>query len=264
MPQVSDIRASRRRRGRVNVFLDGEFWTGMSADCHADLGFVVGDQLTAESVAEAEAHIMEMEALGYCLRALSARARTAAQLADGLRRREFSEALIDVTLARCEELLLLDDEQYASSLIADRLERGYGMKRVEMALKDAGIDRELAEELMSSVREEDVSAATQRALRSKFSGPQSYHDVQRAKAFLMRRGFSMDDIPTAVAHIDVQADRQQSRREIDVQKLTKELVRKYPGVVRRDRSDVRKAWGWLARRGVPGGQVSEILDEVAD
>ncbi len=63
MPRITEIKRQKRQAERVSVFLDGEFWTGMSMDLMLELGLRSGADLTEERKREIETLVVEDKAL---------------------------------------------------------------------------------------------------------------------------------------------------------------------------------------------------------
>jgi regulatory protein len=100
-------------------------------------------------------------------------ATTRAKLATYLRRKvqergwnESSAADIDGIVGRCADLGYVDDRAFAETRAASLGRRGYGARRIGLALQVAGVDRELAQDVMpdeeAAVRAAEVYAKRKR------------------------------------------------------------------------------------------------------
>lgn len=83
------------------------------------------------------------------LRLLDAAARSSGMLRDKLAEREYDPEVIEQVLARLEELGLIDDEEYARSVIRSCLGRMMGARGTVMELTRKGIDRQLAQRMVN-------------------------------------------------------------------------------------------------------------------
>ena len=192
MREITAIKAQVRRSDRVSVYLDEEFWTGMSQIAVLDLGLAVGDTLDEADKTRLESEIGRAEALYFCIERLAEQARTRHQLAEKLRAREYGPEVIDACLAQCEELLLLDDEQYARDVASARRDAGHGPAKVRVYLqRKAGVSKELIDMVLAETYDPDSDfEVVQRVLAERFRSPELTRDEQRrALAFLLRRGF---------------------------------------------------------------------------
>ncbi|MEV6595350.1 regulatory protein RecX [Actinoplanes sp. NPDC051346] len=99
-----------------------------------------------------------------CLRQLSVRPRTRAELAKVLVRKEISEEVIAEVLDRYDEVGIIDDAAFARAWVSSR-HHGRGLARRALAneLRRRGVDADVATEALE-VLDEDEEAATARVL----------------------------------------------------------------------------------------------------
>jgi regulatory protein len=257
---ISDIQPQKRRKDRVSVFIDDEFWTGMTQSCMTQLGLQVGDSITDDQKQRYEDEIVDFDALGYCLRVLANYARTTHQLADSLRAREFNEHVVTRTIDRCKELLLVNDEEYAYARANARKESGYGSKRSMMSLKEVGIPDELAEKVVEDVYGEiDESQHAAKALGNKYKHGVPRSAYSKAMAFLIRRGFSSQAARHAIsAALVTEEASEKTRHALSVEDARRLIERKFPSGLA-DPKSRSKAWAMLARRNCPSDMIRALL-----
>ncbi|WP_306209499.1 regulatory protein RecX [Actinoplanes sp. RD1] len=99
-----------------------------------------------------------------CLRQLSVRPRTRAELAKALAKKEISDEVIAEVLDRYDEVGIIDDAAFARAWVSSR-HHGRGLARRALAneLRQRGVDAEVATEALESV-DDDAEAAAARAL----------------------------------------------------------------------------------------------------
>ncbi len=96
-----------------------------------------------------------------------------------------------------ERLHLLDDNEYARMTARHYAARGYGRKRVESELWRRGVPKELWDAAFDELPATDDGVY--KLLRSKLkSADPSREELKKAADFLFRRGFSWDEIQSAV------------------------------------------------------------------
>lgn len=106
----------------------------------------------------------ESVARSICLRLLTDRARTRAELADALSRREVPEPAAAAVLDRFTEVGLIDDTAFARSWVTSRHSgRGLAGRALRQELRRKGVDDEVAAEAVRAVNV-DTEAATARSL----------------------------------------------------------------------------------------------------
>lgn len=255
MPRITEIKRQKRQAERVSVFLDGEFWTGMSMDLMLELGLRSGADLTEERKREIETLVVEDKALGWALERLTERALSEAQLREKLAAREYGEEVIDLVCERCREIGLLDDRTLAEALIDSGRDRGHGRRRVERKLREIGISHELVRELAEEAFDPRLEADEAAEVLERRFGEERLdpREQQRATQFLMRRGFSPGAARAAVVRRAMSAEEQE--RRYGAERALEDLRRRY-----RSREVARdKAFGYLARRGYSPDAVRQAI-----
>jgi regulatory protein len=103
----------------------------------------------------------ESAARTVCLNLLTTRARTRAELAADLERREFDGDVVTTVLDRLVEVGLLDDVAFAEQWVDSRhRHRGLGRRALSQELRRKGIDSEVAGEAVAGL---DADAERERA-----------------------------------------------------------------------------------------------------
>ncbi len=143
------------------------------------------------------------EALREAGALLSARPYSKKELSGKLMVRGFSEETTDAVLDRLSEAGLLDDQAYAGLIVRHYADRGYGPLRVERELARRGIGRDEAKEAVRAFQPEEERII--RLLRQKLKGDFSRAARRRAVGALMRRGYRLDQIESALTHVTGQA-----------------------------------------------------------
>jgi regulatory protein len=108
------------------------------------------------------------QAQGICLRLLTTRPRSRAELADALRRRGIPEEVSESVLARLSDVGLVDDAAFAESVVhSGRRHRGLGTAALDRELRRRGVPNEVAEQAVARVRPEDEEQRARELLRRK-------------------------------------------------------------------------------------------------
>lgn len=191
MPAVTRVVV--RRRSRVRVFVDGEFWAELDDQVAADHGIFEGEELSGEELAEARLAGERPLAMGRALNILGYRARSEGEVRDRLSRAGYAATTVEAVVGRLFELGYLDDEEFARSAAREKA-RKYGPRRVYGDLRRSYVGEELARDAVEaqftgdSELEAAISAARQRYNRSEGSDTLA----RRVRGFLARRGYSME------------------------------------------------------------------------
>lgn len=119
----------------------------------------------------------------------------------------FEEADAEAAVDRLCELRLINDEGYAAMVARHYAAKGFGAARIRDELRKRLVPRELWDEALSDMPEQD--AAVDALLRSKLkSAAPDRDELRRASDALRRRGFSWDEIRGAVERFQAERNEQ--------------------------------------------------------
>lgn len=133
------------------------------------------------------------QAQGICLRLLTARPRSRAELADALRRRGVPEEVGEPVLDRLSEVGLIDDAAFAESAVhSAHRHRGLGRRALRTELRRRGVPSEIADHAVAAVRREDEEQRARELVRRKL-GTSTVRDpsalARKLGAMLARKGY---------------------------------------------------------------------------
>jgi len=136
----------------------------------------------------------ESVARTICLRLLTIRARTRAELADALTARAVPTEAADRVLARLAEVGLVDDRAFAERFVAVRhQDRGLARRELFRQLRDKGVDPAVTAEAVAGLDPEQEwqtgRRLTERRLRS-MSALEPAVQTRRLVGMLARKGYS--------------------------------------------------------------------------
>lgn len=158
-----------------------------------------GATSTSEEAGEATAPAPDPEeererAREYLLRALTASAKSRSRLARGLADRDVDPDIAAEVLDRFEEVGLIDDVQYAHTLVRTRFaERGLSRRALAAELRNKGIAEAVARDALDQVDDDAELMAARRLAASRAARMTSLPpDVRRRRlaGFLGRKGYS--------------------------------------------------------------------------
>ena len=152
----------------------------------------------SESMEEDSTDTWEMgpaaQAQGVCLRLLTARPRSRAELADALQKRGIPEAVGEPVLDRLSEVGLINDAALAESAVhSGHRYRGLGRRALRTELRRRGVRSEIADHAVAGVRPEDeeqrARELVQRKLRTS-AVRDSSAQARKLAGMLARKGYS--------------------------------------------------------------------------
>lgn len=182
------------KRGRVALYVEGEFLLSMHPDVFAVSGLSVGSEVDTESLETLSAEAELKKAKEKALNLLSYKEYTTKQLTDRLKRHTDEESA-EQAVARMEELGLLDDDDYAERFARDLSERKkFGILRIRQEMRQRGLTNEQIEYATSLLRS-DPEEKMREIIARKY--PLAYEDEKvRRRAFsaLMRMGYPAAEV----------------------------------------------------------------------
>ena len=190
MPQITDIRAQKTRRDRVNVFIDGRYAFALDQISMFDARLEIGQDVSDERLDELMEKAGLDSAMSVALRYLTSRPRSERELRDRLRRRQVGEAVIDRTVEKLRAKGLLDDFTFAQYWVDQRVTfRPRSRRMLEMELRQKGVDGEAIEGVTLDM--DDEAEAYRAAQRRARSLPADDFDAffKKLVDHLRRRGF---------------------------------------------------------------------------
>ncbi len=200
MAVITALQLHRRRRERVNVYLDGAHAFSLSLTLAASLQ--TGQQLDATGIAQLQDADERARAIDQAARFLGRRPRSVAEVRRQLQQKGFAEGAVTAALEHMTEQGYLDDHAFARFWVEDRLRfRPMGQRALRYGLRQKGVDAEVIETALASL---DSAEAARRAARNQLRRwRQLTHEELRHKlwAFLQRRGFEGDLCREVVAEI---------------------------------------------------------------
>jgi regulatory protein len=139
-------------------------------------------------------------ALDLAYRYLNRRERTVAEMRRHLEARGCRTDEVEATIEQLGEQGFLDDARYARLFAEDRRElEQWGSERIERALLQRGIDRELVGQALAS---EDAGSDLKRALTllgRRVQPPRDRRERDRALGILLRKGYEPELALDAIA-----------------------------------------------------------------
>ena len=198
MRKITAITAQERRKDRVNLFVDGEFFAGVSLETTLKLRLKVGDLVDTdklnEILMESERAEAVQKAADYALKTL----KTKRQVKDYLTRKGYSEETVWYAVDKLKEYGYIDDTEYSRRFIESTAKR-QGRRLTEYKLMAKGVKKEdiaLAYENAETNDFENARALCEKYLKNKET---TKENVLKAYKYLIGRGFSYEQADFAVA-----------------------------------------------------------------
>ena len=201
--KITALKAQKRNRSRVSVYLDGEYAFGLARIIAAWLQ--VGQVLTEEKIAELEAQDAGEVAYQQALRLLNFRDRSESEIIKGLKQRQTPEEIITEVIARLHRGGLLDDQRFAKTWVENRTEfRPRSSRALAYELREKGIEQEAIQQVLESFDEDEAAYLAAKKYVNRIKNLEWPEFRQKLLGYLARRGFHYETIRTAIARLQAE------------------------------------------------------------
>lgn len=197
MGVVTKLETQKRRKNRVNVFIDDEFAFSLSLDDAARLS---KGQLLTESQTEA---LIALSAVGLAvdqsLRLLTLRPRSVWEIEQHLARSGVTGPVIALAVERLIALGYLDDQAFASFWVRERMRsKPTSPKALRYELKQKGVESTVIDAVLEDLDSDDAAYQAAAGQIRKLRGKSKYAFKEKLLALLLRRGFSFTQARMAI------------------------------------------------------------------
>jgi len=191
MPEITALTAQRRKRNRVNVFLDGEYAFSLQDTLAATLH--PGQEVDERAIAELRRRDVVEDAYDRALNYLTYRPRSAWEIRRYLEKRGLGEDAQAVVLERLTRAGLVNDREFAQFWVENRAaHRPRGRRALRAELRQKGIATEVVEAAVSDVDEDAAALAVGEGRARRLLSLDRQGFRQRLYGYLQRRGFSYE------------------------------------------------------------------------
>ena len=191
---ISDIRQT--SPGRMTVGLDNGSEVKTTLGVVTDLRLFSGRELDEEELETLKTASVRALARERAIEMLSRRSMSRAEMVKKLIEKGEDEDTAEYCADWLVEHSLIDDESYAAAVARHYAAKGYGAGRVRAELGRRGISRELWENALSSMPENDDKI--DRFISARLTDPDDRDAVRKISQALFRRGYSWDEIRSAL------------------------------------------------------------------
>lgn len=201
--RIEELKPSSRVKGRFLVKLEEGTLLRVTEQEVLDFSLYTGKEITIE---EAEALEKSGNASALKTKAYNSIARrplSRHDLEKKILQWEGSPQEAEAICDRFEELNLLNDESYAKLLATHYHRKGYGQRKIQEQFYQHGIGRDLWEEALADLDQEEKEDAILKFLNQKLKGDKPEpKQLKKVTDALARRGFSWSEIREGVLRYD--------------------------------------------------------------
>ncbi|MCI9352549.1 MAG: regulatory protein RecX [Lawsonibacter sp.] len=195
---IEELKPSKRVEGRwLAVLEDGSILRVGEGEV-IDFALYAGKELSEEEAVRlqdaARRSGLKSKAIELLMRKPQSRKELGRKLTQWEASPEEAEAICD----RLEELGYLNEREYAGRIVRHYAQKGFGERKIRDELYRRGVPRELWDEVLDQIQEEDSASAIDAFLEKKLKGSHDPKDIKKASDALARRGFPWPEISDAL------------------------------------------------------------------
>lgn len=204
--KVTQLSSQKKDSSRVNLYVDGEFFCGLSLDAVAKFGIYQGREIEEKELAEILVDELKnrffQRAMSYISRAIKTEyqmrryLKTLSIKKKGTWYKEIEEDqledIIEEIITKLKEYDYLDDEEFAFQFITSRIRTKPRGKQVLVSeLMSKGVDKDLAKEKVDELVADEYDVL-RRVYEKKYKGEKITIRDNKKIDFLKRKGFNWD------------------------------------------------------------------------
>ena len=193
MGKITRIEQQKKKKNRVNIYIDGEFYSGLYKDTVIKFHLYENKEITPSEIDRIKEFEDFADAKEKAINYISYRERSKKEIEDYLKNKEIEEVIIQKVLSDLEKADLVNNQKFASTWVKDRNKNNpKGNFALKMELKEKGINDSEIEKILQSVDEK------KNALKVFEKAVRKYGKKKNAKEkisqYLQRRGFHIQTI----------------------------------------------------------------------
>lgn len=159
MKTITKISENKKNKNRVSIYADEEFLLACDKELIYKRGLKKGMQIDPEILLELAKEDTFIRARETALRVLERTMKTEEEVQKKLREKEYDEETIQRVLSLLREYKLLDDERYAELYLKEKL-RSRGQKKAKLELLQKGVDKEILNQALDSIKDSNIEEET--------------------------------------------------------------------------------------------------------
>ena len=198
---ITGITLQTKNTDRMNLFVDGEFYAGVSALSAYKFRLEIGMEVDKAFLDKVLLDSDKDKAFDYALTYISKYTPTEKILKNKLYEKGYGKVVVEYVVEKCKGYGYINDEEYARSYVALN-SNIKGKVRLKMELREKGVDDKYIQKALYKMPGSNACEE----LAKKHSRNQDLHDPKyRAKLirFLQYRGYEWEDISQALATLKI-------------------------------------------------------------
>ena len=197
MPKITAITAQEKRKDRCNIYLDGEFYAGVSLETVMKFRLKSGAETDEARLKEILTDAENSEATEKALSYISKTVKTKRQVKEYLLKKGYSESACYHAIDKLKEYGYIDDCEYARRYI-DSTGKTQGKRLLAYKLMAKGVKKEDIEAAYETAGKNSAENAAALAAKKMKNKDVTKENVLKTYRYLISRGFSYEEAERAV------------------------------------------------------------------
>lgn len=197
MPKITAITAQEKRKDRCNIYLDGEFYAGVSLETVMKFRLKAGAETDEARLKEILTDAGNSEATEKALSYISKTVKTKRQVKEYLLKKGYSESACYHAIDKLKEYGYIDDCEYARRYI-DSTGKTQGKRLLAYKLMAKGVKKEDIEAAYETAGKNSAENAAALAAKKMKNKDVTKENVLKTYRYLISRGFSYEEAERAV------------------------------------------------------------------
>jgi len=202
---VTDLKVQ-KRKGRVNLFIDGKFALGLPLEIVCKERLSVGQRISPQKLENLAKENELDKILNRVYRFLSYRPRSKKEIERYLAKIGAGEVVANLVINKLEKQKYIDDFEFARWWVEQRIEfRPVGEEKLRAELFQKGVRKEIIEEVIKSQipkpKSQNLAFKVAKKILPRYKGLSQAEFRRKMGSFLARRGFDWETIKETVDRI---------------------------------------------------------------
>lgn len=195
--KITKIEPQVKTKGRYSVFVDDKFAFGVSDLGLLEFGIKVGQEINDSELEDLKKNADTDKIYNLTLNLIARRPRSEWEINEYLARKKVGNAASQEIVSKLAEKGYLNDYQFAKSWVNNRrLLKSVSRRKLELELRTKRIDTSLISKVLSEDELDDSSVIVKEIEKKRRQS--RYKDDVKLKQYLLRQGYSYEDINNAM------------------------------------------------------------------
>ena len=200
MAIVTKLEYQKNNKDRVNVFLDGSFFAGVSLEVVLKFSIKEGNEINQQKLTEFLFEENKQKAFQKSTELISKFVKTEKQIRDYLKTKGFDEKVIEETVEKLKNYGFIDDRAYVESFVNFK-KHVCGAKKIKQELFAKGISNKLIGLVDELMGESETSACEQIAQKYMKNKEKTFDNKVKLNRYLLSKGFDFTSVNQVINKI---------------------------------------------------------------